>query len=129
MLLANYAHNSARSLSLTSTVKCAKRAVSASEELKAANSVFSGRAIKVSEEVARRVAEFDVERVWKGARSRRISVRTGTHLYGSRFKEGETYLVYAFGEKDLSTSSCSRTKPLRSASQDLAELGEGQEVR
>ncbi len=127
LLLTNYAHNSAGSL--TSTVKCPRSAASASEELKAATSVFSGRAIKVSEAEGRRVAEFDVERVWKGAVSRRQSVRTGTHLYGSRFKEGETYLVYAFGEKELSTSSCTRTKPLRSASQDLAELGEGQAVR
>ena len=129
LLLTNYAHNSARSLSLTPTVKCPRSAASASEELKAATSVFSGRAIKVSEAEGRRVAEFDVERVWKGAVSRRLSVHTGTHLYGSRFQEGETYLVYAFGEKELSTSSCTRTKPLSSASQDLAELGEGQAVK
>lgn len=129
-LLPTYtAHNSARSLSLMSTVKCPRRAASASEELKAATSVFAGKAIKVSEAEGRRVAEFDVERVWKGAVSRRLSVHTDTHLYGSRFEEGETYLVYAFGEKELSTSGCTRTKPLRSASQDLAELGEGRAVK
>jgi len=129
LFLTNYAHDSARSLHVASAVKCARRASSASEELKAATRVFSGRAIKVTEVDSRRVAEFEVERVWKGALSRRIAVGSGTHLYGSRFKEGETYLVFAFGGKQLSTSICTRTKPLSSASQDLAELGTGQSVK
>jgi len=45
-----------------------------------------------------------------------------------RFKDGEQYLVYAHPQKDgsISTSICTRTKPLRSAAADLAYLaGEG----
>jgi hypothetical protein len=129
LFLTNYAHDSAQPLHLASAIKCTRRADTASEELKAATRVFSGTAMKVTEADSKRVAEFEVERVWKGALSRRIAVSSGTHLYGSRFKEGETYLVFAFGGKELSTSICTRTKPLSSASRDLAELGEGQAVK
>ena len=54
-----------------------------------------------------------------------IVVRSGTHIYGSRFTMGQKYLVYAYGEDELGTSRCTRTKSLESATFDLKELGEG----
>ncbi len=42
------------------------------------------------------------------------------------FKVGERYLVYAYGdENELGTSTCTRTRKLKKAKEDLKALGEG----
>ncbi|HET8670035.1 MAG TPA: hypothetical protein VFM05_05240 [Candidatus Saccharimonadales bacterium] len=95
------------------------------EELKEAAAVFIGKVKKVNEDGRARIFEFEVEKYWKGASRKVINVHSGKHIYGSRFSMGQKYLVYAYGEGELGTSRCTRTKSLESATFDLKELGEG----
>lgn len=109
----------------------------ASESLRQAGAVFSGRVLQV-----RRVKSagdeqgglfqvevvFAVDTSWKGARQRVISVFTASQsaACGYNFTRGRTYLVYAADSQGkLSTTICSRTKRLRDAREDLRELGAG----
>jgi hypothetical protein len=53
----------------------------------------------------------------------------GGSACGFPFKEGQEYLVYASGGRDLKVDLCSETKPLSEADPDVAlfeELGEGE---
>ena len=120
---------------------------SVSEELRRSIAVFSGKA--VAEEYrpivtpqpdwpeAREilVIKFSVQRWWKGSGEREVFLYTGVLrqpggfvILGEdfRFKVGEQYLVYAFGDVDnLTTTSCERTTQLEKAAEDLKALGEG----
>ena len=95
------------------------------QELEKAAAVFIGTATKINEESSYKIIEFKVEKSWKGPTTKSITVRTGKHLYGYRFTTGKKYLVYAYGEGELETSRCGRTKSKESATMDLKELGEG----
>jgi hypothetical protein len=85
-----------------------------------------------------KIVKFQVERWWKGEPVSEIFLVTdntknsdGTGSGSScdyHFKEGESYLVYAQGKKsELRTHSCSETKLLTKAEEDLKILGEGKE--
>jgi hypothetical protein len=106
------------------TYRCIKPG-SPRQELEKATAVFIGKVTKINDDSSARINEFEVEKIWKGTSTKRIIVRTGKHLYGYRFTEGEKYLVYAYGKGELETSRCGRTKSVESASLDLKELGEG----
>jgi len=74
---------------------------------------------------------FQVDKQWKGVTTDTVPVVTAADsaACGYPFVTGKTYLVYARkldGEPELQTNLCSRTKPLASAQDDLAALGEGQ---
>lgn len=84
------------------------------------------------------VLKFQVERWWKGKPVGEVILVTnqtrdpdGTeHILGCEypFKVGERYLVYAYGsENELGTSTCSRTRKLNKAKEDLKVLGKGKE--
>ena len=102
-----------------------QRSGSPREELQRADAVFSGEVSKVNSEKI----EFNVEKVWKGPRTKRISVKHGYEQSECTyvFVVGKKYLVYAYGKKIFSTHVCTRTKELGNASDDLKELGEGEE--
>lgn len=104
--------------------KC-KEPGSPRQELEKAAAVFTGIAVKMNEQGPYKLIEFKVEKRWKGAATRSITVRTGKHLYGYRFTVGKKYLVYAYGEEELETSRCGRTRSVEAAGIDLKELGEG----
>ena len=85
-----------------------------------------------------KVVKFQVGQWWKGETPREIFLVTdetrnadGTASNSScnyDFKEGESYLVFAYGkENELRTNSCSRTQPLNKADEYLKILGEGKE--
>jgi hypothetical protein len=85
-----------------------------------------------------RVAIFQVERGWKGETISKMFLATesmkyadGTEDHSScdiSFREGETYLIYAYGkENELRANYCSRTRLLTKAEEDLKILGEGKE--
>jgi len=95
------------------------------EKLKRVDAVFSGEVINVNWEKI----EFNVEKIWKGPRTKRISVKHRDELSSCTyvFVVGKKYLVYAYGKKIFSTHVCTRTKELDKASYDLNELGEGEE--
>jgi hypothetical protein len=83
------------------------------------------------------VVNFQVERRWKGEATTEVFLITdetknadGTGTGSScdyHFKEGESYLVYAYGkENELRTHACTRTR-LLNKTEDLKILGEGKE--
>ncbi len=85
-----------------------------------------------------KIVKFQVERWWKDKVPADIFLVTdetrnadGTASHSScdyNFKEGESYLVFAYGkENELRTNSCSRTQPLNQADEYLKILGEGKE--
>lgn len=77
--------------------------------------VFSGKVTKVTftqppNEVGRYRVTFEVERVWKGDVKRELTLITRTSSCDFRFREDESYLVYAFplfDESGLTTHKCS----------------------
>jgi len=72
--------------------------------------------------------EFSVEEVWKGKASPQIAIMATPQFHGCNisFKEGDEYIVYAYGEKDgMYTHKCTRTTLLIDASEDLTQLGSG----
>lgn len=121
---------------------------SVSEELRHSTAVFSGKA--VAEEYRPIVTpqpgwpeggeilviKFSVQRWWKGSGEGEIFLYTGVSRWPGgfgrivgedfKFKVGEQYLVYAFGDVDnLTTTSCERTTELEKAAEDLKALGGG----
>ena len=107
-------------------------------DLKLAAAVFSGKVVGVRRHkragdiFAGVEAVLRVERVWKGDGGATVSVFTASHSAscGYGFKEGRTYLVYAYRDARgrLSTGICSRTRRLKDAGEDLKEFGAGREV-
>jgi hypothetical protein len=111
---------------------CAPRQ-SATDELKRATAVFSGKVVKIKRHKKAAgifvsvEAVFKVERAWKGIDKKTISVFTSSisSACGFAFKKGLTYVVYAYGSEDgkLSTSICSRTSGFEDWHEDFEELG------
>lgn len=105
---------------------------SASQELKRATAVFSGKVVEIkrhkqsSDFFAGVEVVFEVDKVWKGVNDQRVSVFTSSQsaACGYGFKEGRAYLVYAYGGADerLKTGICSRTRRLKDARKDSEEL-------
>jgi hypothetical protein len=84
-----------------------------------------------------KVVKFQVERWWKGEATTEAFLVTdetknsdGIVTVSScdyHFKEGESYLVYAYGkENELRTHACTRTR-LLNKTEDVKILGEGKE--
>ena len=108
---------------------------SPSEELAKFATVFQGRVVSVRdlprgegtpESRGQLNVEFDVETVWKGNVNQPMNLTTNidTAACGVSFVKGVTYIVYSEG--DSTVHRCSRTRPLSEATEDLAELGQGQ---
>jgi hypothetical protein len=103
------------------------------QELEFSSAVFSGKVIDIrrhdrpAELFEQLEVIFEVDKSWKGADKKIISVFTssGSASCGYSFKKGRTYLVYTGGNLQgrLSTSICSRTKRLNKAREDLRVLG------
>ncbi len=98
-------------------------------ELERAAAVFAGEVTGIETEGRDLKVEIKVEKVWKGAVTRTITVQTArsSAACGYSFAAGKKYLIYAHGKESLSVSLCSRTSPLESAAEDLKELGEGKQ--
>jgi hypothetical protein len=114
-------------------------------ELNQAVAVFSGKVLKTNATERRlRInlsfpyfhfinwrtrVEFSVMEVWKGTASSEIGIITvpGSHSCNFNFKEGDEYIVYAYGsEKEgMYTHKCTRSALLIDASEDLTDLGKG----
>ncbi len=94
--------------------------------------LVDARAVFVGQVVARDlIAEyryrttFELDRVYKGDRAQHIEVYDTGWNCDYPFEDGESYLVYAYGELDdrLYTSICSRTKPAWRAALDTSPPG------
>lgn len=76
-----------------------------------------------------------VSEVWKGPQQETLEMSTPSAgaICGYPFKEGQDYLVYAYGKGEpFKVDLCSGTKPLSKANADLAllgKLGEGEKLK
>ncbi len=103
--------------------------------LKQSVAVFSGQVLNIDEEgdlspktgTRMRKVAFSVDRAWKGIERIVIKIHTekDSVACGYAFATGNTYLVYAHGEKgNLQVSLCSRTQKLGDVrSEEMAVLG------
>lgn len=92
--------------------------------------VFSGEVVEVDKGSQISTVTLRVNEVWKGPQRETIQVSTPSDeaACGYSFKEGQEYLVYAYGkEEPFKDDLCSQTKPLSKASEDLALLGNSSE--
>ena len=114
--------------------KCAPHSVP--EALSEAEAVFEGRVISIEDEanpaqpgVLRKRVTLNIVRVWKDLEDvETVTVTTNAEsaACGYPFERNQSYLVYASRTDDaLSVHSCSRTRPMADASEDLAQLGGG----
>jgi len=100
-----------------------------------ASTVFVGRVVKISaidlktasgDHYEDRLVSFEVERSYRGLTTKTAEVLSGRNSdCGYRFQEGVRYLVYAYAHSPtakLTTSICTRTRPLSEASEDLEYL-------
>jgi hypothetical protein len=97
-----------------------------------ASAVFEGRVVEVADvagaEMPRRSVSMRVVRVWKGMHGERTMVTTASDsaACGIEFVRDQNYLVYASAQDDgLSATSCSRTRLITEAGEDLKALGMG----
>jgi hypothetical protein len=96
-----------------------------SQSIMDAKAIFSGKAVEVS---SKKVV-FAVEEVWKGQVGEKITLGIDGSSCNYPFQQGETYLVYALKHKDsyfseyrLFTNSCTRTRRLGEAKEDIKKL-------
>ncbi len=130
-------------MSIASACSCMMPGTPA-DEMANSDAVFQGRVVKIEMPVPNdgtgsATVTLDVSKVWKGQKSKTITVSTATNSAAcgficespdctAGFKEGGEYIVYAGdynGDGALSTSICTRTKLLSEAQEDLEGLGEG----
>lgn len=97
-----------------------------------ASAVFEGRVVEVadvaSSPMPRRQVTFRVVRVWKGMQSEQAVLTTAgeSAACGIDFVRDQNYVVYASKDGDaLTASSCSRTRLLAAADDDIKALGMG----
>jgi hypothetical protein len=99
------------------------------EELRRVDAVFSGEVSGIDRE--RGKIEFKVEKIWKGPAAKWIWIKYELSDCTYLFEVGKKYLVYAYAyahDKEIfETNKCARNKELDKASDDLKELGEGEE--
>jgi hypothetical protein len=117
---------------------CSCMRVSIERYISSSDAVFSGEVVDLqkgtsasrmfgpSDTVTLRVSE-----VWKGTDQRTLEVRTPSQgsACGYAFKEGQEYLVYAYGKQDLKVDACGGTTHLSKADEDLALLGNGEQPK
>lgn len=75
------------------------------------------------------ITQFNQVQSWKGSHGKSFHTRINTAggMCGYSFSEGKTYLLYLYGADDdgyYTTSTCSRTKPLRRVERELEVLND-----
>jgi hypothetical protein len=112
----------------------------AKEALSDSAAVFSGEVLDVEEgpptttfgiRLASSTVTLRVSEVWKGPKRETLEVSTPRDEMscGYPFKEGQVYLVYAYGkEEPFKVDLCSQTKPLSKADANLQVLGDGESM-
>lgn len=120
----------------SSALACKCRPVEVAEAKADAQLIFEGRVSKITDEAASeggpppgKQITLSIVRTWKGGENEEtITLRTNesSASCGYGFALDTSYLVYAGGTPDAyDVSSCSRTRPMAEASEDLAALGAG----
>ncbi|WP_424767822.1 hypothetical protein [Paenibacillus sp. sgz302251] len=107
------------------------------DELERKSAIFAGTVTEVIKPSGLKImssadlvqVSFEVSTVWKGEVARQASVYTAMSSAGcgyENFTVGKAYLVSAYNNPTkLETGVCELTKPLSSATEELAVLGDG----
>lgn len=97
--------------------------------LESADAVIEARPFSMSSDTQRARYRFEVNRVWKGEIPPRVEITTAVHsaTCGRSYQMGIQYVVYArrSDSGEWADYLCSRTRPSRSAAEDLQVLGAG----
>jgi hypothetical protein len=92
--------------------------------------VFAGKVTATKVNGQQLIATVSVSQSWKGEPAREVTVRTASSsaACGIAFKADTEYLFYCTGEKEgvWATNSCTRTRGLKGAKEDLEALGPGE---
>lgn len=99
------------------------------QEFNSSKAVFVGEVVEIDKSKPDAIVTFKVEKKWKGSKNETVVVRTNNQGKACEyiFKQGEKYLVYAYDDV-LRTSICTRTKELKSATENLRKLAEKKEL-
>lgn len=89
--------------------------------------LLSGESIPPDAPLSSDITQFEVIQSWKGNHNTLFHTRINTAccMCGYVFSEGETYLLYLYGPDEYgyySTSTCSRSKPLKQENKEIAVL-------
>lgn len=105
------------------------------ESLKRATAVFTGTVVNMDapsgpmiNSDSRITITFSSLQIWKGPDYKTLVLTTARSpaSCGYPFQHKKEYLVYAYGKEDkLTTSICSRTRPIANAQEDFRDLGGG----
>jgi hypothetical protein len=98
---------------------------SPADDFRDAQAVFLGKVLWTQYEDGETIAGagFRVETSWKGTDADEVKVNTLNNTCGIKFREGESYVVYARSfSGDLLTNACSRTAPVIEASEQMTDL-------
>ena len=100
------------------------------EALEKSLGVFAGKVTATKIDGQQLIATVAVSQSWKGAPAKEVKVRTASSsaACGCGFKVDQQYLIYCSGEKDgvWATNSCTRTRRLGDAEEDVKALGPGE---
>jgi hypothetical protein len=97
-----------------------------------ANSVFVGKVRKVAQNGRGKTFTFQVEKYWKGSKSKKTEVTVfETTRYQAFYEAGKRYLVFAAAddEGNLTDGRCSRSTGIADADADLKALGKAKKPR
>ncbi len=97
-----------------------------------ANSVFTGKVLSITQNERAKTFEFEVEKYWKGSKSKKISVKVyESTRFQAFYRVGGKYLVFARAEDEgvLTDGRCSRSKDISDAADDLKGLGKARKPR
>jgi hypothetical protein len=123
-------------LSSTPALACSCVPQSVAQAKQDAVAIFEGRVTTIVDDpesaadvVPEQSVTLSVVRSWRALENQEtVTLRTAKSgaTCGYMFELGQSYLVYAGGESGkLDVHSCSRTRPMKEASEDLAALGAG----
>lgn len=96
------------------------------------SAIFSGKVLSERTEGNERIFTLQVEKYWKGTKSKTLEVRYyETSYYQAWLKVGGRYLVFARknDKGNLSDNKCSLTRDYSQASAELKKLGKGKIVK
>jgi hypothetical protein len=91
--------------------------------LNRSSAVFSGRVVQVNGSEQTQIVTLTVTNSWKGVRSNQVTLTNVVHHESAFFREGHSYLVFAYGrDGNLTNGPCSGTGELEFAGRSVRSL-------
>ena len=89
--------------------------------------ILKGKVVNVVKDLFEQRVSIEVDKIYKGERKRSvvlIKTAASESECGIYFKKGQTWLVYAYGTRELMTNLCNRTIQLSSGGSSSVADGE-----